>query len=169
MPDLENEDNVEPAGFQPVASDLQKPSTLELDLSNQRLTGLEMRGADLSHVDLSNTVIAGSNLAGVNLSHAQLSGATVIATNLEGADFSGGDLSHSKWIAVNITGAKFGDAVMNGVRSAVVDWSSAKEPPVDKPGLLITPVIFMPLLIAGGVLLSLILRWKNRKSHPATS
>ena len=82
MPDLENEDNVEPAGFQPVASDLQKPSTIELDLSNQRLTGLEMRGVDLSHVDLSNTVIAGSNLAGVNLSHAQLSGATVIATNL---------------------------------------------------------------------------------------
>ncbi len=64
---------------------------------------------------------------------------------------------------------QFGDAVMIGVRSAVVDWSSAKEPPVDKPGLLITPVIFMPLLIAGGVLLSLILRWKNRKSHPATS
>lgn len=134
-----------------------------LDLSKERLTGLEMRGTDLSHADVTKAVIAGSNLAEANLKHAQLNRATLAAVNLEGADLTGADLSDSKWIAVNISGADFGDVVTDGARSVSVDWSSAKVPPLNRPGPMITPLVFMPLLLLGGFALSLLLRWRTRK------
>ena len=41
-----------------------------LDLSNERLLGIDMRAADLSHANLSNSFIAGANLKGANLANA---------------------------------------------------------------------------------------------------
>jgi len=134
-----------------------------LDLSNEKLTGLEMRGADLSHANLSGSLIASSNLAGANLSNARLNGTTLAGVNLEGADFSSADLTNSKWIAVNIEGADFGGAVMTGVKSVAVDWLSSHVPPNVKPGPMVRPLIFMPLIVLGGLGLSIYLRWTYRQ------
>ncbi len=136
---------------------------MALDLSNERLIGLEMQGADLSNANLSKALIAGSNLAGANLSHARLIGTSLAGVNLDGANFSSADIRDSKWIAVKIEGADFGGTMTDGVRSVLVDWSSTSVPPANKPGPMVTPFIFMPLVVIGGVFLSLFLKWKYRK------
>lgn len=145
---------------EPVPADT---DDIGLDLSSERLTGLEMQGADLSHANLSSAMIAGSNLAGANLANARLNGTTVAGVNLEGANFSGADLTNSRWIAVNIKGADFGDATTTGAKSVRVDWSSSRVPPAEQPGPMVRPLIFMPLIVLGGLGLSLYLRWTYRK------
>ena len=134
-----------------------------LDLSNERLLGIDMQGADLSHANLTNSFISVANFKGANLANANLIGATLAGVNLQGADFSGADLSDSKWISVDIEGATFGETVTAGTKSIGVKWSSSNVPPDDKPGPMVTPLIFMPLIIVGGVILSLFLRWRYRK------
>ena len=135
-----------------------------LDLSRERLLGIDMRGADLSHANLSNSLIAGSNLEGANLASASLNGATLAGVNLKSADFSGADLSSSRWISVDILGADFAEAGTGGAKSIGVDWSSSRVPPGSKPKPMVTPVIFMPLIVIGGIMLSLFLRWRYRKN-----
>jgi len=136
-----------------------------LDLSNERLLGIDMRGADLSHANLSNSFIAGANLEGANLANAILKGATLAGVNLKSADFSGADLSGSKWISVDVKGADFAEAATGGTKSIGVDWSSSRVPPDSKPKPMVTPVIFMPLIVVGGIILSLFLRWRYRKNR----
>ncbi|MFN2187538.1 MAG: pentapeptide repeat-containing protein [Candidatus Promineifilaceae bacterium] len=134
-----------------------------LDLSSERLLGIDMVGADLSHAILSSSLIAGANFEGANLSGASLVRATLAGVNLRKANLANADLSESKWISVDVRDADFGDAVMDGAKSVRVNWSSATTPPERKPGPMVTPFVFMPLILVGGLILSLLLRWRYRK------
>ena len=135
---------------------------LGLDMSNERLIGIDMRGADLSHADLSHSFIAGVNFAGANLAKASLEETTLIGVNFRKAVLSGAYLRDGRWISADVTGADFNDVHSSGLRSFGVNWSTSSIPPQKKPGRMVTPVIFMPLIMIAGLILSLILRWRFR-------
>jgi uncharacterized protein YjbI with pentapeptide repeats len=158
---FENENNHD--AEQPKAGEVPGSETNGLDLSNERLLGIDMRGADLSRANLSQALIAGANFESANLANARLIGTTLAGANLQGVNFSGADLSGSRWISVDIEGADFSDAITVGAKSVGVKWTSSAVPPGNKPGPMLTPLVFMPLIVTGGVILSLILRWRYRQ------
>ena len=144
---------------------LANPDAVSLDLSNERLLGIDMQGADLSDANLSRSLIAASNFEGTNLSNASLEGATLVGVNIQSADLTGANLKNSKWISVDVRNADFSGASLDWAKSVRVKWAAASVPPAKKPGAMVTPLVFMPIIVLGGILLSLLLRWRYGKDQ----
>lgn len=110
------------------------------DLSNQDLSGLDLRGAtldevnlggaDLRSVDLSRSTLEGANLHNANLERAKLIGAKMAGADLEiallsdanfqGADLTGASLrdarfARASFVDANLTGADLGHAMFKNV------------------------------------------------------
>jgi uncharacterized protein YjbI with pentapeptide repeats len=106
-----------------------------VNLSEQILSGVDLRGANLSGAKLEKTVLERANLTGVNLWRANLRQADLRGTeliwanlreaNLQGANLRGADLSGADFAGADVTGADFGGAILpNGSLLLTSDPSS---------------------------------------------
>ena len=102
-------DRVEPGS----APDCHLPASPEVNWSYCRMTGLDLRGADLSRANLRNTDFLEARLDGARLIDADLNYADLSRTRLGGADLRGAVL----------TGATLQSAVLAGANLAAADLS----------------------------------------------
>jgi uncharacterized protein YjbI with pentapeptide repeats len=75
------------------------------DLRDADLSGTNLRGADLRDADLSGTNLRGADLRGANLCDADLTGADLRDANLSDADLRDANLSDADLYGTDLTGA----------------------------------------------------------------
>ncbi|MBW4425127.1 MAG: pentapeptide repeat-containing protein [Nostoc desertorum CM1-VF14] len=85
------------------------------DLTQQNLTGVDLRGADLSgatlsQANLTNADLTGANLEGAVLNSVNLSGASLTGANLKSASLENADLSYAGFISADLEAANLKDA-----------------------------------------------------------
>jgi uncharacterized protein YjbI with pentapeptide repeats/DNA-binding Xre family transcriptional regulator len=80
------------------------------EIVDRRITGRNLRGANLIDTDLSGANLIDADLSGANLIDADLSGANLSGANLSGANLRGANLS-----GANLRGANLSGAYLSGV------------------------------------------------------
>jgi uncharacterized protein YjbI with pentapeptide repeats len=107
-----------------------QPDGLNIDLSGEGFSDIDLRGAELesanlSHAVLNDATLTGADLSGANLSGAILSDATVSQADLIDANFSGADLSGASLEWSNLSGADLSHTTLTGANLANADLSKA--------------------------------------------
>jgi hypothetical protein len=100
---------------------LHRPFNLfRANLSDQWLTDVDLKGANLHYANLSRAKLLFANLSGAKLSSANLSGANLWLANLSGADLLLADLS-----GADLSGANLGSASLDNANLSGADLSGA--------------------------------------------
>ena len=95
------------------------------NLSDQWLTGVELKDAKLAYANLNNAYLDGANLSGADLSSANVSGAHFFQANLSGADLSSANVSGARLVQANLNSAQLVIANLNNATLAGANLSRA--------------------------------------------
>jgi hypothetical protein len=115
-------DRVEPGS----APDCHLPASPEVNWSYCRMTGLDLRGVDLSRANLRNTDFLGARLDGARLINADLNYADLRRTRLDGADLGGAVLIGATLQAAVLTGANLARADLSYADLTGTDLNQAR-------------------------------------------
>jgi hypothetical protein len=124
-----------------------------------RVTGPDLRGADLSKgtfrqanlagADLRGANLAGADLSGADLAWARLGGADLTGANLAGADLRAADVRDAELSGADLTGALLPDGTTCGYRPPVLPrWRLVVAL------LLVVGLVSLPVLVLGASRLS---------------
>lgn len=105
---------------------------LERELHGARLTGEDLRKADLAGRDLQSAVLTGSDLRGAKLVGANMSGADLAGADLREADLTGADLHGATLAGADLRGADVSGA---GLRGATLTGADLREADLGGAGL----------------------------------
>jgi uncharacterized protein YjbI with pentapeptide repeats len=94
-------------------ADLVGKKLLDVNLSDAILTGADLRYANLWNADLSGAFLTGANLKGADLQDANLSGAHITGTDFTNANLSGANLTDVNFKNSITVGTIFGDSVIS--------------------------------------------------------
>jgi len=97
----------------------------DADLNAANLSGANLSGADLQRADLSSADLMGADVSGADLSHAKLSGANLQQTKLSYATLSGANLSGASLFLAKLSHAYLDDAKLSNADLREADLSSA--------------------------------------------
>jgi uncharacterized protein YjbI with pentapeptide repeats len=84
------------------------------DLSDARLSGVALSGARLDGANLSLATLDGANLSGAKLDGAYLGAASLLGADLSNASLDGADLIDARLDSATLTGAHLQDALLSG-------------------------------------------------------
>jgi len=120
--------------------------------------------------NLGDSAIIGADAQDADFKDACLRNAGLFNINLQNANFTDADLTNARLAGLDVTGADFTGADLTGAHAFLVDWSTAKGPPVIIPEPFVKLPVWAWSVLAGGLLgfLAVLIYALARKNNSAS-